>query len=119
MLASDGHAAINRGLGNIDGARRQTTAPPTCSRDREGIARGDDIAPMDASSKLSLTGPVQVTLDAGRIGVIVGRKYVSCGVRAGERRRGKRGIASAMSANRMVSGPMLYVRWVAGVDCRA
>ena len=38
-----------------------------------------------------LAGPVQVTIDAGRIGVIVGRKYVACGVRAGERRRGKHG----------------------------
>ena len=93
MLASDGHAAINRGLGNVDGTRRQADgATHRAVADREGIARGDDIAVDGGVVQVeALTCPVQVTFDAGRIGVIVGRKYVSCGVRAGERRRGKRG----------------------------
>lgn len=93
MLASDGHAAINRGLGNVDGACRQTDGAAHCAvTDREGIARGDDIAADGHIIQVEgLTCPVQVTFDAGRIGVIVGRKYVSCGVRAGERRRGKHG----------------------------
>ena len=91
MLASDGHAAINRGLGNVDGACRQTDgATHRAVADREGIARGDDIAvDGDIVQFETLTCPVQVTSDAGWIGVIVGRKYVSCGVRPGERRCGK------------------------------
>ncbi len=93
VLASDGHAAINRGLGNVDGACRQTDG--TAHRavaDRESIARGDDIAVDGRIVQVEgLTCPVQVTFDAGRIGVIVGRKDIACGVRAGERRRGKRG----------------------------
>ena len=93
MLASNGHAAINRGLGNVDGACRQTDgAAHRAVADRESIARGDDIAVDGRIVQVEgLTCPVQVTFDAGRIGVIVGRKYVACGVRAGERRRGKRG----------------------------
>lgn len=93
MLASDGHAAINRGLGNVDGARRKTNgAAHRAVADRESIARGDDIAVDGRVVQVEgLTYPVQVTFDAGRIGVIVGRKYVACGVRVGERRRGKHG----------------------------
>ena len=92
MLASNGHAAINRGLGNVDGARRKTNgAAHRAVANREGIARGDDIAVDGRIVQVEgLTSPVQVTLDAGRIGVAVGCKYVACGVRAGERRRGKR-----------------------------
>ena len=93
MLTNDRDAAINRGLGNVDGACRQTDG--TAHRavaNRESIARGDDIAVDGRIVQVEgLTCPVQVTFDAGRIGVIVGRKYVACGVRAGERRRGKRG----------------------------
>ncbi len=93
MLTSHRDAAINRGLGDIDGACRQTDgAAHRAVADREGIARGDDIAVDGRIVQVEgLTCPVQVTLDAGRIGVIVGRKYVACGVRAGERRRGKCG----------------------------
>ena len=93
MLASHRYAAINRGLGNVDCACCQTDgAAHRAVADREGIARGDDIAVDGGVVQVEgLTGPVQVTLDAGRIDVIVGRKYVSCGVCAGERRRGKCG----------------------------
>ena len=93
MLTGHRDAAINRGFGDIDSACRQTDgAAHRAVADREGIARGDDIAVDGRIVQVeSLACPVQVTLDAGRIGVIVGRKYVSCGVRAGERRRGKCG----------------------------
>ena len=93
MLTDDRDAAINRGLGNIDGARRKTNGAAHCAvANREGIARGDDIAVDGRIVQVEgLTGPVQVAFDAGRIGVIVGRKYVSSGVRAGERLRGKCG----------------------------
>ncbi|MEI3351932.1 MAG: hypothetical protein V8Q95_04445 [Collinsella sp.] len=93
VLAGDRDAAINRGLGDIDGARRKTNGAAHCAvANREGIARGDDIAVDGRIVQVEgLTGPVQVAFDAGRIGVIVGRKYVSSGVRAGERRRGKCG----------------------------
>ena len=92
MLAGNGRTAINRSLGNVDGARRQADgAAHRAVADRESIARGDDIAVDGRIVQVEgLTCPVQVTFDAGRIGVIVGRKYVACGVRAGERRRGKR-----------------------------
>ena len=93
MLAGNGHAAINRGLGNVDGTRRQADgATHRAVADREGIARGDDIAVDGGIIQVEgLAGPVQVALGAGRIGVTVSRKYVSCGVRAGERRHGKCG----------------------------
>ena len=93
MLAGNGHAAINRSLGNVDGARRKTNgAAHRAVADGESIARGDDIAVDGRIVQVEgLTCPVQVTFDAGRIGVIVGRKYVACGVRASERRRGKCG----------------------------
>ena len=84
----------------------------------EGIARGDNIAVDGRIVKLRPGPPSTGHLDAGRIGVIVGRKYVSCGVRAGERRRGKCGDASAMSANRMVMRPHALRRWVDAGDCR-
>ena len=91
MLAGNGHAAINRGLGNVDGARRKTNgAAYGAVADGEALACCNYVAVDGGVVQVEgLTGPVQVTLDAGRIGVIVGRKYVSCGVRAGERRRGK------------------------------
>lgn len=45
MLAGNGHAAINRSLGNVDGARRKTNgAAHRAVADGESIARGDDIA---------------------------------------------------------------------------
>jgi len=93
VLAGNRNAAVNRGLGDIDSACRQADgATHRAVADREGIARGDDIAVDGHIIQVEgLTGPVQVTLNAGRIGVIVGRKYVACGVRAGERRRGKHG----------------------------
>ena len=93
MLASHRYAAINCGFGDIDGARRKTNgAAHRAVADREGIARSDDIAVDGGVVQVeALTCPVQVTFDAGRSGVIVGRKYVACGVRAGKSRSGKCG----------------------------
>ena len=93
MLASDGHAAINRGLGNVDGTRRQADgAAHRAVADGEALACCNYVAADGRIVQVEgLTCPVQVTFDAGRIGVIVGRKYVACGVCAGERRRGKCG----------------------------
>ena len=93
MLAGNGHAAINRSLGNVDGARRQADgAAHRAVADGEALACCNYVAADGRIVQVEgLTCPVQVTFDAGRIGVIVGRKYVACGVCAGERRRGKRG----------------------------
>ena len=45
MLAGNRNAAVNRGLGDIDSACRQADgATHRAVADREGIARGDDIA---------------------------------------------------------------------------
>ena len=86
MLASNGHAAINRGLGNVDGACRQTDgAAHRAVADGEALACRNYVA-VDGSvvQVEGLTGPVQVALDAGRIRVVVGCKYVACRVRAGK-----------------------------------
>lgn len=93
MLTDDRDAAINRGLGDIDSACRQADgAAHRAVADGEALACRNYVAVDGGVIQVEgLTGPVQVTLNAGRIGVIVGRKYVACGVRAGERRRGKHG----------------------------
>ena len=86
VLAGHRDAAINRGLGDVDGACRQTDgAANRAVADREGIARGDDITVNGRIVQVEgLAGPVQVTIDAGRIGVIVGRKDIACRVCAGK-----------------------------------
>ena len=68
MLTDDRDAAINRSLGNVDGARRKTNgAAHRAVADREGIARSDDIAVDGGVVQVeALTCPVQVTFDAGR-----------------------------------------------------
>ena len=93
VLTDDRDAAINRGLGDIDSACRQADgAAHRAVADGEALACCNYVAADGRIVQVEgLTCPVQVTFDAGRIGVIVGRKYVACGVRAGERRRGKRG----------------------------
>ena len=93
MLAGHRHAAIDRGLGDIDGARRQTDgAAYGAVADRKRVACRDDVAVDGGVVQVkALSGPVQVAFDAGRIGVAFGCEYVARGVRAGERCRGKRG----------------------------
>lgn len=86
MLASNGHAAINRGLGNVDGACRQTDgAAHRAVADGEALACRNYVAVDGGVVQVEgLTGPVQVALDAGRIRVVVGCKYVARRVRAGK-----------------------------------
>ena len=93
MLARDGHAAINRGLCDIDGARRQANgAAHRATTNRKRIAGGDDIAVDGGVVQIeALACPVQIAFDAGRIGVTVGRKNIARGIRAGKSCGGKDG----------------------------
>ena len=86
MLTDDRDTAINRGLGDIDSACRQADgAAHRAVANGEGIARSDYIVVDGRIIQVEgLSDPVQVTLDARRIGVIVGRKDIACRVRAGK-----------------------------------
>lgn len=116
MLTDDRDAAINRSLGNVDGARRKTNgAAHRAVADREGIARSDDIAVDGGIVQVeALTCPVQVTLTPdGLASLSVASTLPAVSVPANDA-VGSAMTASAMSANRMVMRPHALRRWVDG-----